>query len=112
MRITQSNLIAKILAKTSEQAVGAHKANHAVGGTDSVFPPDPGADKFLKFNNTSNAIEWNDAGSSFAGTMDDIDDGETYVKTENNYTDEDKTKLDGLSGGLTQPQIMARSLGC
>ena len=32
-------------------------------------------------------------GGSFSGTMDDIEDGITYVKTENNYTDGEKSKL-------------------
>lgn len=44
-------------------------------------------------------------GGSFSGTMDDITNGTTYVKTENNYTDADKSKLDGLSSGLSQQQI-------
>ncbi|GJQ44059.1 MAG: hypothetical protein JETCAE03_35570 [Ignavibacteriaceae bacterium] len=82
------------------------------------------------------------AGGSFSGDMDDIPDGTIYVKTENNYTDAEKSKLSGIaagaqvnsditkeeieakltgeisshthagSGGLTQPQIMARTLGC
>jgi hypothetical protein len=37
-------------------------------------------------------------GGSFDGTMDDIPNGTTYVKTENNLTDADKTKLSNLSG--------------
>jgi hypothetical protein len=41
-------------------------------------------------------------GGSFSGTMDDIANGATYVKTENNFTDAYKTKLDG---SLTQQQI-------
>lgn len=44
-----------------------HASQHAVGGTDPVFPADPGADKYLKWNNTSNQIEWADAGG---GTID------------------------------------------
>jgi hypothetical protein len=36
-------------------------------------------------------------GGSFSGTMDDIPNGATYVKTENNFTDAEKTKL-GLIG--------------
>jgi hypothetical protein len=36
-------------------------------------------------------------GGSFDGTMDDIPNGTTYVKTENNFTDDEKTKL-GLIG--------------
>lgn len=37
--------------------------------------------------------------SDFSGDMDDIDDGATYVKTENNFTDTLKTKLDGIADG-------------
>lgn len=44
-------------------------------------------------------------GGSFSGTMDDITNGTTYVKTENNFTDADKSKLDSLSSGLSQQQI-------
>lgn len=32
-------------------------------------------------------------------TMDDLTDGSTYVKTENNYTDAEKTKLSGIEAG-------------
>lgn len=35
----------------------------------------------------------------FSGTMDDIPNGVTYVKTENNYTDTEKTKLSGIATG-------------
>ena len=38
-----------------------HATRHAVGGADAVFPADPGADKFLKWNDGSDVIEWNDA---------------------------------------------------
>lgn len=33
------------------------------------------------------------------GTLDDIDDGVTYVKSENNFTDALKSKLDGIEAG-------------
>lgn len=39
----------------------AHAASHAVGGADAVLPADPAADKYLKWNDTTNAIEWADA---------------------------------------------------
>lgn len=35
------------------------------------------------------------------GTMDDIPNGVTYVKTENNFSDTDKTKLDSLENPIT-----------
>lgn len=53
---------------SSTFAALTHASQHAVGGSDSVFPADPGADKFLKFNNTSNLIEWADAGAAGATT--------------------------------------------
>lgn len=40
-------------------------------------------------------------GGSFSGTMDDITDGTTYVKTENNLTDAEKTILSNTSGTNT-----------
>ena len=95
MIFNQSNLVAKILAR-AKTVVGAHKTTHAVGGSDAIFPADPGADRFLKFNNTSNALEWAEAGGSFAGTMDNITDGSTYVKTHNDFTDDLETKLNGI----------------
>jgi hypothetical protein len=52
MRITLSNLEARILAKTRAAAVSAHKTSHAVGGTDSVFPADPGADRYLMWDDS------------------------------------------------------------
>lgn len=42
----------------TDVAAQTHASQHAVGGSDSVFPADPGADKYLKWNDTSNAIEW------------------------------------------------------
>jgi hypothetical protein len=38
-------------------------------------------------------------GGSFSGTMDDIDDGSTYVKTHNDYTDAEQSKLAGIEAG-------------
>lgn len=49
--------------------------------------------KFLRDDGT-----WQTAGGSFAGDMDDIPDGTTYVKTENNLTDAEKTILGNTSG--------------
>lgn len=41
------------------------------------------------------------SGGSFEGTMDDIADGVTYVKTENNLTDAEKTILGNTAGANT-----------
>jgi hypothetical protein len=43
-------------------------------------------------------------GGSFSGDMDDIPDGTTYVKTENNYTDADVAKVAATSGTNTGDQ--------
>jgi hypothetical protein len=47
---------------------------------------------------TIKKIQLGGGGGSFDGTMDDIPNGTTYVKTENNLTDAEKTKLFNLSG--------------
>jgi hypothetical protein len=44
---------------------------------------------------------WQTAGGgSFSGDMDDIPNGTTYVKTENNYTDADATIVSGVTSAL------------
>jgi hypothetical protein len=53
--------------------------------------------KFLKDDGTWAAA----GGGSFSGDMDDIPDGTTYVKTENNYTDADAAKVAATSGTNT-----------
>lgn len=50
-----------IQTQINGKAASTHASQHAVGGADAVFPADPNADKFLKWNNTSNALEWADA---------------------------------------------------
>lgn len=44
-------------------------------------------------------LEDNPSGGAFTGDMDDIPNGTTYVKTENNYTDADVSKLSGIASG-------------
>jgi len=41
-----------------------HASEHAVGGADTVFPADPNADKFLKWNDTAGNLEWADVSAS------------------------------------------------
>ena len=43
---------------------------------------------------------WQAAGGSFSGNMDDIPNGATYVKTENNYDDSSKAIVDGVTAAL------------
>lgn len=58
--------------------------------------PSSSSGLFLKDDGT-----WAAAGGSFSGDMDDIPDGTTYVKTENNYTDADAAKVAATSGTNT-----------
>lgn len=64
----------------------------------------------LAIDAEGNVVTAEAPGSSFTGDMDDIDDGAIYVKTENNFTDGEKTKLSGLTGGLTSAQALAIGL--
>jgi hypothetical protein len=57
--------------------------------------------KFLRVNLDGDGYEFADAGSSFSGTMDDIANGLIYVKTENNYSSADASKLSGIGSGAT-----------
>ncbi len=49
-----------------------HASEHAVGGADSVFPADPNADKFLKWNDATGQLEWDTPSGS--GDVTDVGD--------------------------------------
>jgi hypothetical protein len=49
---------------------------------------------------TIKKIQLGGGGGSFDGTMDDIPNGTTYVKTENNYSDAEKSKLDSIGSTI------------
>jgi len=46
---------------TGSNAPQAHTASHAVGGADTIFPADPGADKFLMWDDSESLLSWQDA---------------------------------------------------
>ena len=50
------------------KADATHASRHSVGGADAVFPADPGADRYLKWNDTTNAIEWGEVTGTGANT--------------------------------------------
>jgi hypothetical protein len=53
---------------TADHDPKAHAASHAVGGADTVFPADPGADKVLKWKDDPGELEWADPAAG-AGDM-------------------------------------------
>jgi hypothetical protein len=65
--------------------------------------PSTPSGKFLKDDGTWAAA----GGGSFSGTMDDITDGVVYVKTENNYSDSDVSRLANTSGTNTGDQNLS-----
>ncbi len=54
--------------------VSDHDARHAVGGLDTLFPADPGADKYLKWDDAGSVLTWADAGGGGASPMGFNDD--------------------------------------
>lgn len=45
-----------------------HAAQHAVGGTDTIFPADPGSDKYLMWDDDPGQLVWADAGAGGGAT--------------------------------------------
>jgi len=79
----------------TDVAAQTHASQHAVGGADSVFPADPGADRYLKWNDTSNAIEWADVSGGGDMVLASIQ-SVTGLKT----FDKDKIAMKGTSTGV------------
>lgn len=88
--------------KIDAQYLDDHASNHEVGGSDSVFPADPNADRCLKWNDTSGETEWvdcNSVGVTDHGSLtgnDDNDHGEIY------YTE---AEIDALLASLQTDDI-------
>ena len=61
----------------------AHKTSHAVGGADSVFPADPGADKYLMWDDDPGALVWADASGGVSQLSDLSDVGVTTATDKN-----------------------------
>lgn len=69
-------------------------------GTSIKSTGETGGNKYLR-EDGDGTCSWQTAGGTFAGTMDDITNGSTYVKTHNDFTDAEKTKLSGLGSSPT-----------
>jgi hypothetical protein len=50
--------------------IASHGDRHIVGGADSVYPVDPGADKYLMWDDGLGVLSWEDAGGAPAYTDD------------------------------------------
>jgi hypothetical protein len=61
--------------KIDAEFLDTHASNHSVGGNDSVFPDDPGANRYLYWNDTLNALQWATGGSGSSVILDLDDDG-------------------------------------
>jgi len=46
---------------STDYADASHASQHAVGGSDTIFPADPGADKYLMWDDDTGALVWADA---------------------------------------------------
>jgi len=55
-------------AATGDFASATHASSHAVGGGDTVFPADPGSDKFLMWDDDPGALVWADVPAAGANT--------------------------------------------
>ena len=49
----------------------AHASSHAVGGSDTVFPADPGADRYLMWDDDPGALVWADVSAAAKATVSD-----------------------------------------
>lgn len=65
------------------------------------------AEANISYNNIADTPTIPSALSDLTGDLDDISNGLTYVKSENNFTDTLKTKLDGIESAATADQTGA-----
>jgi len=84
--------------KTDSINIEDHSALHGVGGADTIFPPDPNADKYLMWDDTSGQLSWEDGGGvgdMAKATYDTDEDG--YIDTAAGGTEWDSSAATGVA---------------
>lgn len=82
----------------------AHTSQHAVGGSDTIFPADPGADRFLMWDDDPGVLVW--AAGAAVSSFNDLDDVPAAYAGESGKYVRVKATEDGLefatpAGGIT-----------
>jgi len=74
-----------------------HSSLHSVGGSDTVFPTDPNADKFLMWDDVPGQLSWEDAGGGdmLKSTYDTDEDGD--IDTAAGGTEWDSSAVTGVA---------------
>lgn len=85
--------------KTDSINIEDHSALHDVGAADTIFPADPGADKYLMWDDVPGQLSWEDAGSGSGdmekATYDTDDDGD--IDTAAGGTEWDSSATTGVA---------------
>jgi hypothetical protein len=93
----------------TDTAPASHAASHVVGGADTIFPADPGADRYLMWDDSESVLVWGSpagagdvesVGDCTTGAcLDGTSDGGTYIKF---YDAQGAGQL--VTGDLTEAQ--------
>jgi hypothetical protein len=75
-------------------ALADHAAQHGVSSSDAVFPADPGADKFLMWDDNPGALVWADAGGGTGDVIGPATNTANFIPQWNGANS--KTLKDGL----------------
>jgi len=101
---------AAILSNIGAEAE-AHAADHAVSGADTIFPTDPGADRYLMWDDDPGELVWGSpagsgdvesVGDCLTGAcLDGTDDGGTYIRLYDGNSNYTQFSPGDSSGNLT-----------
>jgi len=85
--------------KTDSINIEDHSARHGVGGADTIFPADPGADRFLMWDDDPGQLSWEEAGAGsgdmLKSTYDTDEDGD--IDTAAGGTEWDSSAATGVA---------------